>query len=445
MSNATSIFSAFQVMAGRQGILKSAFNSLFVRIAGLASTFLLGVLLARVLGPTGYGLCGLVTTLAALGMSVALLGTPQLAVRELSVRKERNDWDGIRLRIRQFGTAVAVASIVIGLGAALVSAMVSRWDAATMSLAVPGAVLLALMAATALIAAELRGLGLLFKGQAMEIFIRPALVFVLAAAFVAGGFRLSVSLALWVQVLVAFLAALVSVGWICDAVPRDDGQHRLPTHAPWLAMALPLGIVDVLRQLDGAYAMILMGELASNEALGIFRVALACNVVVAMPVTILHIILAPRLGPMHQGKQTAELQTLLSSVSAILTAAVLPIAVAAWLIGRPAIEIVFGQAYGPAGLPLFILCVAQLLFGFFGMGPILLTMCEGERALTGIYVTSVGFGIVAAVPLVLSFGAAGAAGAMIISNSLIGLMSWRYGRSKLGVDCTFLYFLRQRA
>jgi O-antigen/teichoic acid export membrane protein len=215
-----------------------------------------------------------------------------------------------------------------------------------------------------------------------------------------------------------------------------------PAVTPWLSAALPLGAVDILRQLDGAYGMVLMGWLASDEALGIFRVALACNVVAAMPVTILHVILAPRLGPLHKGGRVSELQSLLSNASATLTLAVLPIALAAWVIGRPAIEIVFGHEYGAAWLPLFLLCISQLCFAIFGMGPILVAMCEGDRALIKIYIVSVGIGIVAAVPLIMAFGAGGAAAATVITSSLIGFFSWSYGRRRLGVDSTFLPLLR---
>jgi O-antigen/teichoic acid export membrane protein len=428
-----------------RGFALSSMANLALRLAGLASTFLLGVLLARTLGPAEYGLYGLITTLAALGMSVALLGTPQLAVRELSIRKESGEWAAIRILVRKFGVAVAIASAVIAAGSLLTAIAASHADPGTISLALPGSILVALTAACALMAAELRGLGLLIKGQAMDIFARPAAVFLLAVALVAGGFGLTAPMALWIQVFVALLAVLVSIVWLKNAMPDEPTETGQPILTPWMSVALPLGAVDILRQLDGSYGMILMGWLSSDEALGIFRVALACNVVAAMPVTILHIILAPRLGPLHKGGRIPELQSLLSNTSAALTLAVLPIALAAWLIGRPAIEIVFGREYGAAWLPLFLLCVSQLSFGFFGMGPILLAMCEGERELIRIYVVSVAIGIAAAVPLIISYGAGGAAAATITTNSLIGFFSWRYGRRSLGVDSTFLPLLRPLA
>jgi O-antigen/teichoic acid export membrane protein len=201
--------------------------------------------------------------------------------------------------------------------------------------------------------------------------------------------------------------------------------------------------VDLLRNLGGTYGVVMMGWLDDDVALGMFRVAFACNIVVALPVTILHVILAPNVAQLYKENRKQELQRLLSLTSAAMVAMVTPITVAAYLIGRPAIELVFGTEYGPAWLPLFYLCVAQLVYGLFGMGPILLSMCEGERKLFTIYVVATVAGVVAAYPLIVLHSATGAAIAMIVSNALIAFFSWNVGRTDLGVDSTFFPLLRR--
>jgi hypothetical protein len=82
------------------------------------------------------------------------------------------------------------------------------------------------------------------------------------------------------------------------------------------------------------------------------------------------------------------------------------------------------------------------VYGLFGMGPILLSMCDGERKLFTIYVVASVGGVAAAYPLILMFSATGAAMAMIVSNGLIAFLSWNVGRTDLGVDCTFVSLLR---
>jgi O-antigen/teichoic acid export membrane protein len=439
-SSLTSIIRS--TLAERRAVIADLGASLALRLIGLVCGFALGVVLARVLGPAEFGRYGLVTTLAALGMSIGLLGTPQLAVRELSIRSARSDWDSIHDLTHRMGGACALASAGLAGAVIVIAWAITDGDRQTLGLVVPGALLIPLMAATALIAAELRGLGRLIKGQVMDILVRPALAFLVLAAMAAAGIRFGASEALWVTVVVTLITALVSLGWIRTAVPGSGDRTIAPIR--WFHIALPLGAVDMLRQLDGAYGVILMGWLAPDIALGLFRVAIACNVVVAMPVTILHIIFAPNVARLHGEGRREELQQLLSWTSATLVVVASLVSLTMALIGRPLITLVFGPVYEGSWAPLLIMSLAQLVLAFFGMGPILLAMCGGERQLIRIYLFSVSLSILAAAGLIMAFGASGAASAMVISMGLIGFFSWHYGRTHLEVDCTFLPLLRPK-
>ena len=429
------VASGRSLLRGRRALVRSGLWSLALRLAGLVSGFALGVLLARALGPAGFGIYGLVTTVAAVGMAVAQLGTPQLAVRELSVRAGGGDWAGARAVIRQFGIAVTLAGLAIGVlalgGAALAGA--SRFH---LSLVLQGAVLALLTAYTALFAAELRGLGALLKGQSMDIAVRPALTFAVVAAVLLAGSAMDAELALTIHNAVTLAAAAVSAWWLRQAIPAAARRIPAARAAPWLRAALPRGAVDVVRQFDGSYGVLLVGMLASSIELGVFRVAVACVVIAAMPVTIFHILLAPGLSRLHAAGDRAEMQRLLTWTAAGMTAIMVPVALAAWFIGEPLIALVFGAAYADAWLPLFLLTLAQLIYAVFGMGPVLLAMCDGERDLIRIYLIAVGAAVLAAIPMTVAWGGAGAAAGPLVSATLIGLMSRRYARRELGVEIT---------
>ena len=431
----TMIASTRSLLSGRRGFVRSGLWSLAMRIAGLASGFALGVLLARMLGPAQFGIYGLVTTLAAVGMTIAQLGTPQLAVRELSIRAAGGDWAAVKAIIRQFGLAATFAGFAIGLlalgGAALAGA--SRFD---LLLVLQGAILTLLTAYTGLFAAELRGLGALLKGQSMDITVRPALAFVIIAALLLAGSPMDAQFALAVQNAVTLAAAAVSALWLWQAIPRPYRRAAAAPPVPWLRAALPLGAVDVLRQFDGSYGVVLVGWLSTSVELGVFRVALACAVLAAMPVTIFHILLAPSLSRLHAAADKAGMQRLLQLSAGAMTAVMLPVAIGAWFLGKPLIAVVFGAPYADAWLPLFLLTLAQLIYAVFGMGPILLAMCDGERDLIRIYLIAVGAAVAAAIPMTMAWGGAGAAAGPLVSATLIGLMTRRYARRELGVEIT---------
>jgi O-antigen/teichoic acid export membrane protein len=420
----------------QQAMLMSSFNSLLLRIAGLASTFLLGVVLARALGPADYGIYGLVSSLVAVAMNITLLGTPQLAVREMAVRAARLDWAGVRSLARTFLTASSLAWLGVAILAVGAAFTFGRTGAPMLSLA--GVMLAGGMSITALSAAELRGLGHLSKGQVMDIVVRPAAALVLTGAVLIAGLGLTPSGALWIQALVAASTAAVSLGWVHRAAHHDDGGRASREGLQWFKAALPLGIVDVLRVFDGAYGVILIGILGSAIDLGIYRVALASSVLVTMPVTILHVVMAPTVSRLHRFGERRELQRLLRVTSAAMCAVLLPMLIVLLLFGRPLVELVFGAVYGNAAMPLAILCFAQLFFGFFGMGPILLAMAESERHLTLIYVSAVSGGVAAAAVLIPSFGAEGAAAAQVLSTGTVALLSAQFARRRLGLGTTFL-------
>ena len=423
-------------IAEQRRMLIASAGSLGLRVAGLASTFLLGVLLARVLGPAAYGVYGLVTSVAALAMNVALLGTPQLAVREMAIRSARDDWPGVRALARSFLGATSIASATLGIIAIAVTFAVAR-DQRIPALAIAGAALMGGMSLTALIAAELRGLGLLLKGQFMDIVGRPAAAFALTGIALVAGLSLTPAAAVWIQVFVAAVAAAVSLGWLTRATHRASSGETPAEGLHWLRSALPLGMVDVLRTFDGAYGIILVGLLGSAVALGIYRVAVASSVLVTMPVTILHIVLAPTVSRLHRFGEREELQRLLRFASGSMCLVIVPMLAVLLLFGRPLVEFVFGQVYGDAWIPLAILCVAQLILGFFGMGPILLAMADSERHLTLIYVVAVSAGVLAAALLIPRYGAVGAAAAQVLSTGMVGVLSNRFARKRLGLGTTF--------
>ena len=425
----------------RQAVVSSAW-SLGLRIAGLVSTFALGIILARALGPTEFGVYGLVIALAVLVMNVALLGTPQLAVRELSIRSARADWSGVKGVIYKFGIATTVTAIAFGIVALIaVELMGDRVGVRERLLVFQAALLTPLMTLTALFAAQLRGLGALNQGQILDILVRPAGVFIGALIIVLIGWTMTAPDVLWLQILVTAITAGVSYLWISRALPNEAKSVPRNTQFKWLRYALPLAAVDALRQLDGVYGLVLMGWFASGVELGVFRVAVSCGALIGLPLTVLHVVFAPTVSRMNEFERKEELQNFLSLGSAAVTAILAVITLASWFLGKPAIELVFGAVYGDAWLPLFLLCIAQSIFAFFGMGPILLAMCNGERYLTKVYALAVGLALVSAIPLTKYLGAPGAAGATIISAILIGTLSRRYARKNLGVDVTFLPLL----
>lgn len=414
------------------------FTSLAMRVAGLAISFILGVVLARTLGPAQFGVYGLVIALSGLAMTIVSLGTPQLAVREFGVRHGAPSAFALPALSRSYLKATLLASTIL---VSAVMAIGTAVDPTTLGIVIPGALSVPFIAITAVVAGQLRGMGAISRGQVMDIFARPALALLAILALIASGLTIDSARALWVQVGVAAIAAAVSLVWLKRALPR--AESGVPV-APWLASALPLCMVDLLRQLDGTYGSILLSWVASDVELGLYRAAISCSVVAAMPVTILHVIYSPEVARLIHEARREHLQPLLGQIALGASAMVGAITVGCLLLGRPLINLVFGSAYDGSWAPLSILCVAQLGFALFGMGPIMLAMGHREKALTKIYVIAIICAVAVAAALVRPYGAAGVAVGQLVSLGLIALLSWRDGRRNLDVDCSIFGLMRRQ-
>lgn len=165
--------------AEAQGLLRRLLAALAgsagVRIVGIGLTFLVGVQLARTLGPEGYGIYGSVMAIIAIAAVPAQAGLPQLFTREVATPRPVAALGPLKtflLAAAGWVSAVAVLEMVLlggyawwwgpslgGAGEAL------HW----------GLPLVPLLALTALTLGVVRGLDYVVWAQAYDVLIRPVL------------------------------------------------------------------------------------------------------------------------------------------------------------------------------------------------------------------------------------------------------------------------------
>lgn len=415
-------------------LIVAGFWSLVLRGAGMLATFVLGIQLARYLGPAEYGVYGLVIAGVMLLSAVSQLGLPTLATREVALAWSARDYSELRGILRWFALACLAASIVFAAAFAAAAhwlPLAGRFG----SSATIGALLIPLFALTILVSAELRAIGRLVVGQSLEILVRPLAQSILcASAFLIAG-ALTSRLALALNVVASIFALLVGCLFLTRELPSEARLAR-PRHrfSEWLRSAVPLALTDVLRQLDGVYAVLLMGMLTTNAETGIFRVAQASMMLIATPLFVVHVVVAPTLAQLHQSGECEKLQSvvgmaaLANTIAALIGTAIIVIG------GRGFVSFVFGSDYAAAFIPLIILCLSQVASGLFGVGFVLLPMAGGEHELKFSFAISVGFSVLAAVPLINGFGATGGAIAAVFGWLVNGLVVRYFTRKRLGIE-----------
>lgn len=387
------------------------------RMAGQVAGFLAAILVARALGPSGFGSYSLALTIALI-LATVPGGGLDLAVVRVSARH----WAGQPGRARD----VLLAGGVIRAGAALLLTLAGLAAAWTLNdpLALPA---LALPVACAALAGFAIAMGdyILAALQARERFGRmfalnlagAALKLLPVVALAALG-ALTLPLALLAFLLAVFLAAGVGVlltrnGWGGPARWDRAAAGELLHCSRWLMLTATLGV------LTAGVDVVALTHVAGTEIAGIYTSARTLSLPMTIAGGTVGAVLLPRLT-----RLVARVDLYREARAVGLRVAALAALAAAALMGVApmAVLLVFGGAYADT-VAVFQLLVAACAVEI-ATWPALVVLLALDRAeLTAglslvVLLVTLG-GVMLAAP---GFGAAGAATVVLISRVIVGLL-----------------------
>lgn len=405
-------------------LVRATVGSAGLRLGATLLSFLVGVILARELGPSGYGVYALVISTTALLTVPTEFGLPSLVTREVAAAQAREDWGRIRGILRWANTVVAVTSAAL-LGAVLTFLLVrSAGDGDGASYAgtlVWGVLLIPLVALGNLRGATLRGLRQVVRGQLPELLLRPGVfVLLLAGATLVLGRSLDPAGAMVLNVAATATAFLIGAVMLLRAIPEQcRGVASVTTPRAWAASAFPLALTEGARYMQTHLLVLVVGWLATESDVGRFRVAAQTAILVALPVSLLNVVVAPFLSRLHSQGDRARLQQVVGYAAAAMFGGALLIFAGFAVLGGPILRASFGAGFGAAYGALVILCFGQLMSASLGPNATLLNMTGNERAVTRAFVLSLVLSASLSLALIPGLGIEGAAVA-----STAGLLGW---------------------
>ncbi|SFR98895.1 oligosaccharide flippase family protein [Sphingomonas jatrophae] len=402
-----------------------------VWVAGTLATFAVGLVLARGLGPAGYGLYGTAVAVVTLLAVPGQLGLPLLATREVSAAAARGRQDEVAALGRWFTAAVLVASLLLSLLLWLAARAVSPTLRPALA---ASAGLLPALTLSALVAGLLRGRGRVVASQTIDVLIRPLAFVALLLALPAPLYAPS---AIGAQSIAAGMTALVGLVLFFRRLPSPAPTDRMRVRA-WIGASLPMTFMEAMRTLEGTYAVLVTSAIASIADAGILRVALASVVVAVLPVSIQNIVVGPFLAAAHEAGDRRQLARIVAGSTLFMTTSVAAVTLALAALGGWLLPLAFGSDFAGAYWPLLLLSANQLLAAATGPGAMLLSMTGHERAVARAFALSVMAAIAAALVLTPAFGALGAAASTLVATAVRGLMLNRRARSLLGIKPSVL-------
>lgn len=416
-----------------------AIGSLTVGLAGTLFGLVLAVILARKLGPEGYGIYAYVFALVSLLAIPAQLGLPNLLIRETARAHVNAEWGLMRGLWHWATLAVGGFSVLLVAVALLLGGVFSEQFSSTqLATFVFGIMLVPLIALGNLRGAALRGLRYVVMGQLPETVLRPGILILLllTAVLYISPAQLSPEYVMGLHVVAAAMSFIIGAFMLWKVRPIGIVEEPKPvyTASVWFAAAWPLALLSGMQLINQNTDIIILGFFRSIDEVGIYKVSVTGASLVVFGLQAITMAVSPHFARLHSQGDMKQLQRLVTQSSRVILMFSLPVVLLLVFFGDQVLFYVFGEKYISGGVPLAILAGGQLLSVFMGAVGVLLMMAGHERDVVRGVAIGAGVNVLLNFVLIPPFGMAGAATATAVSMFIWKFILWRVANIQLGLD-----------
>jgi O-antigen/teichoic acid export membrane protein len=423
---------------GTTRLLRGSLGTAALHVAARALGFATTLVLAAMLGASGYGAYAwAIAVVTALRVPLTL-GRDRLLVREVAAHTAHSEPGFVRGVIGDSARVVVAGSVGLALAGEVALALTGASSPLLSALRVG---LLMLPFATLMGAAQgaLQGLHRVVASQVPDAVLRPiAFLALIAAVAVAGGGEPTAEAALALQAIATAAALVATVRLLGRSLPASvrSAAPRRDTRA-WnrsgLTMALNAGLAVLGQRAD----LILVGALLGASSAGVYGLAAAAASIAALPFVALSLPLSPLVAEFHargEGERLARTIT----VSTRWAVGVTVIAAAVLAAGGPLGLPLLGHAFAAGSGPLALLCLAAIVNAAFSANGLVLLMAGLERAAAVTAAAGTLSCALLAALLIPAWGLYGAAVAAVASTLVRNALSSYFTWTRLGLDTSFL-------
>ncbi len=393
-----------------------------LQVVSLGLGFLSQLVVARLVGISGYGAYSYALAWSTMVVQPSLVGLDRVLVRELPTYRQARAFGLMRGLLRR---SDQVALVVAGVFAALVAAVaLPLSDAALRASVALGLLTIPLAALGRVRLAALQGLKHASLGQLTQSVGRTAyfLVFMGAALAVAGTTGIHPETAVAIQAF-AFAAAVVTGSIAMRRVlPREVVRSAPEYEGRKWAKSLPaLALLTALTILNAQIGVIMLGALGSTADTGRFNAALRSAALVSLALAAVGQVMAPRVSVLYASGDREGIERLLVRGTRATAALALPPALFLTLVG-PWFLGLFGHGFSEGSTALTILVLGQVFNAGTGAVGMALVMTKHERSAIIATLGGTCLNIALCALLIPGWGPSGAASATAASIVLINVL-----------------------
>lgn len=402
--------------------LKKNFVGVFVfRATGAFLAFLIGVVLARLLGASNYGIYAYVMAWIAIITFITQFGFENYLPRETANYHVASQWTLLKGLLARSHQIVFVLSVIAVLVGEYLLWLLRQYDS-SMSIHAGqiGLLLLPFLSLSAVRGAFLQGLRRVNISQLPEQILSPFLflIIIFISYFLFKKMNYSPAIMIGFQIVCAFIAFFAGglfLKWFLPSeVKNAKAEYKTVV---WSKTAFAFLLLNSASLIYSQTGIVLLGILKDSQSVGVFNIVTSLSIKVAFIASVFNAVIAPIIAQLYAQKSMDQLQRLVSIGARFVSLLTLPIVVGLLLGGHWFLAKIYGPVFGALGSEaLCMMAVSQLINALIGPVVIILYMTGYEKEALRIIVISMFINVIFNMILIPTYGINGAAIASFIST-----------------------------
>lgn len=406
-------------MASSNTFKKLIVGTLSVSLTGKLLQVAVGIALARLLQPEGYGVYALSIAFSFVVVRVVNLGWPITVNRLLPRYQAEDDLSSFK--------GVIVSAIVTILATCSIAGLVvaASWGLADQSLATKTIVMsvcaiVPMLAFRTLLKNLLAALQAPKRGLALEDLIPATAVLIWIGVLHTYQESITPLSAAIAYALASLLSIAIGILWLISLLPKNLRQTTASFDLkPWLQSSATTMWGQAARLLVNRADIIMLGALSTLEATGLYAVALRICQLLTIPSMTIQTFIAPNVSD-AEAKGDGERSRSLFRLSLLFAvASALPLAAAFSYWREPLITVAFGNDFLPAASVILVLALGKVFVAISNALSSYMMMTDRERLFSALSTASMVVNLIANFILIPLHGAVGAALATLLSVTLL--------------------------
>ncbi len=424
-------------------LIRDGFEGLIIRFLHILLTFLMGIVLVRVLGVKNWGVFSYISSLIAILTIPAEFGIPILVLRETAKNIAIQNWGNIRgLWIWAFKIVTAFNLFIICISIILYFLFEKSFIQEHLLTFFWGLILVFLLSYVHLHGSQLMGMKRVILGQLPEQIIIPGvLIFLILLSSNFMKVEISPQQAMMLKVASVGITLIITI-FLCKSFTPREIKNSTPGigSKAWILSALPLAGINGIYRLNSEASLIILGLFVNPSEVGLYKVAVNFSILASFALQVINLVVAPQFASMYVKNEIKQLQKLVIISTRIILIMNVLITMILIIWGKQILSLAYGNEFVDSYHVLLILLIGQCINSATGSVGFLLNMTQKEIFV--VYGISGATLINAILNFFLSpkFGMIGAAIGTSVSMIVTNIYFWIAVRKHLGINSFFIVF-----